>query len=72
MAEQKFRKEIVVGLRSLSSEELTTRKDELKEELFWLRFKKQSGQLDKPTQLKRAKKMFARLMTIQKEKGAQK
>ncbi len=56
----------------LSREELTARKRELKEEIFHLRLQQQSGQLEKPSQLRTLGREIARLETVltQKTKAA--
>ncbi len=48
----------------LSNEELTAKLTSLKEELFNLRFKHATGQLDNPNQLALVKKDIARVKTI--------
>lgn len=61
-------KEFVKELRGLSQEELTTRENDLKKELFELRFQAATGQLDKPARLNEVKKQIARIKTVQTEK----
>ncbi len=48
----------------MSLNELLTRKRELKEEIFHLRLQQQSGQLEKPSQLRSARKEIARIETV--------
>jgi large subunit ribosomal protein L29 len=51
-------------LRILSIEELHTREQECKEELFNLRFQKVSGQLSNPLRLRDLRRELARIKTI--------
>lgn len=55
-------------LRSLPSEELTTRLDETREELFNLRFQNATGQLENYKRLGLLKRELARLQTVLKER----
>lgn len=55
-------------IRDLSSDELQARMDELKTELFNLRFQLATGQLDNPMQIKRVRKDIARVKTIIRER----
>jgi large subunit ribosomal protein L29 len=55
-------------LRELNDVELTEQHDELKEELFSLRFQLATGQLDNPTLLKQARRDIARVLTVQRER----
>jgi large subunit ribosomal protein L29 len=59
-------------IRDLSLEELATRKRDLREESFHLRIQQQSGQLEKPSQLRVIRREVARLETVlnQKTKAA--
>jgi large subunit ribosomal protein L29 len=52
----------------LSVQELATRKHELREESFHLRIQQQSGQLEKPSQLRAIRREIARLETVLKQK----
>ena len=54
-------------LRGLSGEELNHKKASLEKELFELRQKKVTGQLEKPHQFKLARKQIARINTIRRE-----
>ena len=51
-------------IRDLSREELKTRKRELKEEIFHLRLQQQSGQLEKPSQIRVLRREIARVETV--------
>lgn len=55
-------------VRDMSGEELQRRMDELKTELFNLRFQLATGQLDNPMQIKRVRKDIARVQTIIRER----
>ena len=56
-------KEFVKELRGLSQEELAKRENELKKELFELRFQAATGQLEQTARLKEVKKQIARIKT---------
>lgn len=55
-------------LRQLTESELLQRLDEAKEEMFNLRFQRESGQLEDLNRLTIAKRNIARLMTVLREK----
>ncbi len=55
-------------IRELSTQELAARKHELREESFHLRIQQQSGQLEKPSQLRAIRREIARLETVLKQK----
>ena len=55
-------------LRELNDVELTEQHDELKEELFSLRFQLATGQLDNPRLLKQVRRDIARVLTVQRER----
>jgi large subunit ribosomal protein L29 len=59
-------------IREMSAQDLAARKHELREESFHLRIQQQSGQLEKPSQLRAIRREIARLETIltQKNKAA--
>jgi len=58
----------IAEIRELSLKELADRKRELKEEAFNLRLQQQSGQLEKPSQLRELRREIARVETIATEK----
>ena len=60
-------KEFVKELRGLSQEELAKRENELKKELFDLRFQAAAGRLENTAQLDEVKKTIARVKTVQAE-----
>lgn len=55
-------------IRELSSQELEQKLDELKAELFNLRFQLATGQLENPMRIKKVKKTYARIKTILRER----
>ena len=60
-------KSLLTELRGLSAEELATREQDLKKELFDLRFQAAAGQLDNTVRLNEVKKTIARVKTDQRE-----
>ena len=58
----------VEELRKLSNEELNSKITETKKELFNLRLKNSTGQLEKPSELRNLRKAVARMKTILKER----
>jgi len=58
----------VEQMRQMTDEELDAKLKEYKEELFNLRFRMATGQLDNPTQLRAVRKSIARVKTIQRER----
>lgn len=58
-------------LRSLSSAEIETQIEELKRELFNLRFQKATRQTVQPHQFRHARHKLAQLMTLQREQQLQ-
>ncbi len=60
-------KSLLTELRGLSAEELATREQDLKKELFDLRFQAAAGQLEQTGRLKEVKKQIARIKTVQSE-----
>ena len=59
-------KKFVAELRGLSQEELAKKENELKKELFDLRFQAAAGQLE-TARLNEVKKQIARVKTVQSE-----
>jgi large subunit ribosomal protein L29 len=57
-------------LKKMSAEELTAKLNELKEELFSLRFQHAINQLDNPQKIVEVKRNIARVMTVLSEKNA--
>lgn len=55
-------------LRNLSDDELLVRLDESKEELFNLRFQRESGRLEDMSQFRRLKRDVARILTVLRER----
>ena len=56
------------NIHEMTSEELTKKLAELKDELFNLRFRHATGQLENPNVLKTVKKDIARVKTIIRER----
>ncbi|MCT4634322.1 MAG: 50S ribosomal protein L29 [Firmicutes bacterium] len=55
-------------LRDMTSAELATKLNDLKSELFNLRFQLATGQLENPLKIKSVKKDIARVKTILRER----
>jgi large subunit ribosomal protein L29 len=55
-------------LRALPSEEIVGRIDQLKDELFNLRFQLATGQLENPMRIRQVRKDIARAKTILKQR----
>ena len=55
-------------VRNLSTDELAVRLEELKEELFNLRFQLATGQLDNPMRIREVRKNIARAKTVMRER----
>lgn len=55
-------------LRQMSDAELVEQHDELKEELFNLRFRLATGQLDNYARLGQVRRDVARVLTVQRER----
>ena len=56
-------------IRDLTTEEILQKERELAEELFRLRLRKSTGQLDNPMRLRHLRRDIARLKTIQHERA---
>lgn len=65
------RKEKLVKYRDMTSKELDVQLNELKNELFNLRFQLATGQLENPLKLKGVKKDIARVNLILRERELQ-
>lgn len=59
-------------VRELSIDEMGQKEREIAEEIFRLRMRKSTGQLDNPMRLRLLRRDLARLKTIQQERVAQK
>lgn len=55
-------------LRDLSSDELVTKADDLKKEIFNLRFQQAMGQIENPMRLRLLRRDIAKTKTVLKEK----
>ena len=56
------------AMRDMSPDELRTRLQELREELFNLRFRNAMKQLDNPLKIREGRREMARLLTVLREK----
>ena len=56
------------AIREMTDEELHRKVNELKEELFNLRFQLATGQLDNPMRVKAVRRDLARVKTISRER----
>jgi large subunit ribosomal protein L29 len=56
-------------IRDLRPTELASRKRELREESFHLRIQQQSGQLERPSQLRLIRREIARIETVLSQKA---
>ncbi|MBI4430746.1 MAG: 50S ribosomal protein L29 [Candidatus Omnitrophica bacterium] len=59
-------------LRNLSADELETKAEQFRTELFNLRFQAKVGKLEKSSKIRMLKRDLARALTIRKEWSAQK
>ncbi len=55
-------------VRNLSEQELTQKLEDLKSELFNLRFQLAAGQLENPMRIRQVRKDIARVKTIMRER----
>ncbi|MBE6138674.1 MAG: 50S ribosomal protein L29 [Firmicutes bacterium] len=55
-------------IRNLTNEEIIKKIDEMKEELFNLRFSQATGNLEKPSRIRELRKSVARMKTILRER----
>ncbi|MGI6345341.1 MAG: 50S ribosomal protein L29 [Bacillota bacterium] len=58
----------VSEIRGLSEVELKKRLDDLKDELFNLRFRSVTGQLDNPMRIREVRRSIARVQTVLRER----
>jgi large subunit ribosomal protein L29 len=58
-------------VREMSSEELTAKERELREQLFKLRFQKSIGQLDNALKIRETRRDIARVKTVLRLRRAQ-
>ena len=59
-------------IHEMTDDELTTKLAELKDELFNLRFRHATGQLENPNVLNTVKKNIARVKTVSRERESKK
>ncbi len=55
-------------IRELSDQEILSKIEEYKEELFNLRFSQATGSLEKPSRIRELRKLVARMKTILRER----
>ncbi len=55
-------------IRQLSNEELFQKEKSLKKELFYMRYQRKVGRVEKPARFKAIKREIARILTILKER----
>ena len=55
-------------IRELSNEEILSKIEETKEELFNLRFQQATGSLEKPSRIRELRRLVARMKTILNER----
>ncbi len=58
----------VSEIRVLSDQDILKKLDDLKEELFNLRFRSAVGQLENPMRIRTVRKTIARVKTVQRER----
>ena len=59
-------------IRELSNEEILSKIEESKEELFNLRFQQATGSLEKPSRIRELRRFVARMKTILRERESSK
>jgi large subunit ribosomal protein L29 len=57
-------------VREMTAEEMTKKEQDLREELFRLRFQHATGQLENPIRMRHLRRELARVMTIRREQAA--
>ncbi len=60
------------ALRSLTMDELKQKELELRKELFNLRFRLATGEIENPMRIRAIRRDIARVLTLMTEKGTQK
>lgn len=61
----------VKDIQNMTSEELAKRAEDLKDELFKLRFQLATGQLDNPMRIREVRRTIARIKTVLRERELQ-
>ena len=56
-------------LRNMTLEELTQKENDLRKELFNLRFQQATGEIENPMRIRTLRKDIARILTIKTEKS---
>jgi len=60
----------VSELRETTVDELTKKEQDLRKELFNLRFQQATGEIENPMRIRKIRKDIARVLTVITEKGA--
>lgn len=61
----------VKDIQNMTSEELAKKAEDLKDELFKLRFQLATGQLDNPMRIREVRRTIARIKTVLRERELQ-
>lgn len=61
----------VKDIQNMASEELAKKVEDLKDELFKLRFQLATGQLDNPMRIREVRRTIARIKTVLRERELQ-
>jgi large subunit ribosomal protein L29 len=56
------------GLREMTVDELAQKEEDLRKELFNLRFQQATGEIENPMRIRTVRKNIARVLTIRSEK----
>lgn len=64
------RKEMLDSIQAMDEKQMVAKINELKQELFSLRFQKASGNLENASSIKNIKKEIARIKTVMNKKEA--
>jgi large subunit ribosomal protein L29 len=60
----------IKGFRDLTPEELKRKEDDLRKELFNLRFQAVLGRVENPLRIREVRRTIARILTVRREKNA--
>ena len=62
----------IADIRALSAEELVKKEQDMRKELFNLRFQQATGEIENPMRIRALRKGIARVLTIMTEKSQKK
>ena len=62
----------IADIRALSAEELVKKEQDMRKELFNLRFQQATGEIENPMRIRTLRKSIARVLTIMTEKSQKK